>query len=176
MGHLANNPARFQSRELRDVYGTFVTGVTIVTTLDKQGRPFGVTANSFSSVSLDPPLVVWSQGLKAYSYPIFNGAERFVINILARNQLELSRRFSSPIEDRFAGTDTLQGIDGLPIIAGCVAFLECRKVASFPGGDHTLYLGEVENFESSNRDPLAFSRGQYEAISPLSRSETTCLG
>lgn len=135
--------------------------MTIVTTLDTSGNPVGITANSFSSVSLEPPLVLWSQALSARSYPIFRDARRFIINILAENQAHLSKRFAQAGEDKFSNTAILRGIDGLPIIDGCSAFLECRKVATYPGGDHAVQLGLVENFRRSELHPLAFHAGRY---------------
>src|SRR5687768_7013386 len=90
-------------RQLRDVFGTFVTGVTVVTTCDGNGRPHGVTANSFSSVSMDPPLVLWSQSLKALSYPAFQESDYFAVNILSVDQIEVSHRFARSGEDKFGG-------------------------------------------------------------------------
>jgi flavin reductase (DIM6/NTAB) family NADH-FMN oxidoreductase RutF len=151
----------FDPRDLRNCLGTFVTGVTIVTTLDTSGNPVGITANSFSSVSLEPPLVLWSQALAARSYPVFRDAERFIINILAEDQKHLSTRFAKPGEDKFAGTLIRKGIGGLPIIDGCSAYLECVKVATYPGGDHAVQLGRVVNFERTELQPLAFHAGRY---------------
>jgi flavin reductase (DIM6/NTAB) family NADH-FMN oxidoreductase RutF len=151
----------FDQRELRDCLGTFVTGVTIVTTLDGSGNPVGITANSFSSVSLEPPLVLWSQALSARSFPTFRDAKRFIINILAEDQRHISTRFAQRGEDKFANTPIRKGIDGLPIIDGCAAFLECVKVATYPGGDHAVQLGRVENFERTELQPLAFHAGRY---------------
>ncbi len=153
--------ANFDPRELRNVLGAFVTGVTVITTVDGDGIPRGVTVNSFSSVSLDPPLVLWSQALKASSYPVFRDAKRFVVNILAEDQIEVSRRFSSNIENRFEGMNYHLGLGGVPVLDGCSAFLECRSFASYPGGDHAVFLGEVENFERTPRKPLAFGGGRY---------------
>src|ERR1700757_4459310 len=102
----------FDSRDLRRVLGTFVTGVTVVTTIDDEGRFHGVTANSFSSVSLDPPLVLWSQAVKAHSHAAFFAAERFAVNILAEDQIELSKRFAKPSPAKFAGIDVDTGAGG----------------------------------------------------------------
>ncbi len=154
-------------RALRDVFGAFVTGVTIITTLREDGTPWGVTANSFSSVSLDPPLVLWSQGTHGFSYPIFAAADRFIVNILGADQMALSQRFATPEIDRFAGLAWQPGIGGLARLEGCLAHLECRKVATYPGGDHAIFLGEVERFDKSGLAPLAFSSGRYSAVQPL---------
>ena len=147
--------------ELRQVLGAFVTGVTVVTTLDSEGAPHGLTANSFSSVSLDPPLILWSQALSAYSHPVFRDAERFVVNILADDQIEVSNRFAKAGEDKFGRTAVSSGLAGLPLIQGCAAYLECRRVAGHPAGDHMIFIGEVERIERTGRRPLAFGGGRY---------------
>jgi flavin reductase (DIM6/NTAB) family NADH-FMN oxidoreductase RutF/DNA-binding IclR family transcriptional regulator len=151
----------FDQRALRNCLGTYVTGVTIVTTVAPCGTPVGITVNSFSSVSLDPPLVLWSQALCARSFPAFRDAERFVINILAEDQAEISRRFAKAGEDKFANIPIRRGLGGLPIIEGCTAFLECTKSATYPGGDHAVFVGRVENFEHTELKPLAFGGGRY---------------
>ena len=158
--------ANFDARELRQVLGAFTTGVTIITTLDKAGQPLGLTANSFSSVSLDPPLVLWSQSVTAPSHPVFSETERFVVNILADDQLEISNRFARGGADKFAGLQVTHGLGGVPLIPGCSAYLECRRVSSFPGGDHTVFLGQVERIERNTRQPLAFGGGRYLVTQP----------
>ena len=122
----------FDSRALRDVLGAFVTGVTVITALDEAGTPYGLTANSFSSVSLDPPLVLWSQALTAPSHPVFRAADRFAINILACDQVEISNRFARAADRKFEGVPVRVGLGGLPLLEGCAAYLECRKITSYP--------------------------------------------
>lgn len=156
----------FDSRELRKVLGSFVTGVTVITALDAQGKPHGLTANSFSSVSLDPPLILWSQSLAAPSHPVFRDADRFVVNILADDQVDISNRFARGSQDKFAGLHTEPGIAGVPLIPGCSAYLECRRVNSFPGGDHMVFLGEVERIAHAGRQPLVFGGGRYLVAQP----------
>ena len=156
----------FDSRDLRRVLGTFVTGVTVVTTVDDDGKFHGVTANSFSSVSLDPPLVLWSQAVKTHSHPLFFKAERFAINILAEDQIELSNRFAKSSEEKFSGIDVDIGAGGVPLLRGCSARLQCRVVSRVPGGDHTIYVGEVEAIDRAERKPLAFGNGQYLLADP----------
>lgn len=156
----------FDSRALRDVLGVFVTGVTVITTLDEAGTPYGLTANSFSSVSLDPPLVLWSQALKAPSHPVFRRAERFAINILSIDQVEISNRFSRAADSKFEGVAVRMGLGGLPLLEGCAAYLECRKITSYPGGDHAVFLGQVERIERTERPPLAFGGGRYLVAQP----------
>ncbi len=151
----------FDSRELRRVFGTFVTGVTVITTIDEQGGLHGVTANSFSSVSLDPPLVLWSQAVKSQSHPVFSRAERFAVNILAEDQIELSNRFAKSSQQKFAGVEIDIGPGGVPLLRGCNAWLQCRVVSRLPGGDHTIYVAEVESIARAERKPLVFGNGQY---------------
>jgi flavin reductase (DIM6/NTAB) family NADH-FMN oxidoreductase RutF len=152
---------QFDSRELRRTLGTFVTGVTVVTTIDEEGGFHGLTANSFSSVSLDPPLVLWSQAVDAHSHPVFFKAERFAVNILADDQIELSNRFAKSSREKFAGLGVDVGLGGLPLLRGCSAWLQCRVFSRVPGGDHTIYVGEVHSIDRTGRKPLVFGNGQY---------------
>lgn len=151
----------FDSRQLRNVLGTFTTGVTIVTTRDANGVPHGVTANSFSSVSLEPPLVLWSQALTSRSLPAFRDSDHFAVNILADDQVAMSQHFAKPQEDKFANMDYSDGLGGVPVLQGTVAHFECVKVAAYPAGDHIIYLGRVERVSHSGRRPLAFAHGRY---------------
>jgi flavin reductase (DIM6/NTAB) family NADH-FMN oxidoreductase RutF/DNA-binding IclR family transcriptional regulator len=156
----------FDARALRQVLGAFVTGVTVITTVDREGKPHGLTANSFSSVSLDPPLILWSQSLTAPSHPVFREADRFVVNILADDQVEISNRFARGSDDKFSGCATRPGLGGVPLIHGCAAYLECRRIDSFPGGDHLVFLGQVERIERSGAQPLVFGGGRYLVAQP----------
>lgn len=156
----------FDSRELRRALGAFVTGVTVITTTDDEGRFHGVTANSFSSVSLDPPLVLWSQVVNTQSHSTFFKAERFAVNILAEDQIELSNRFAKSSAEKFAGLEVDIGLGGVPMLRGCGARLQCRVVSRVPGGDHTIYIGEVVSIEQAERKPLAFGNGQYLRTGP----------
>ncbi|MGE4336096.1 MAG: flavin reductase family protein [Pigmentiphaga sp.] len=155
----------FDSRELRDVLGQFITGVTIVTTVDTNGKPQGLTANSFSSVSLDPPLVLWSQSRAAPSHRAFSSCEHFAIHILANDQIQLSNRFAQS-GDKFAGLPLTKGIGGVPLLDGCAARLECRHVTNHPGGDHLVFIGHIERIQKDSRPPLAFGGGRYLAVLP----------
>ena len=151
----------FDSKQLRTVLGTFTTGVTIVTTHDAQGVDYGVTANSFSSVSLDPPLVLWSQALTSSSFPAFRESEHFAVNVLADDQIAMSNRFAKSSEDKFAELAFTRGLGGVPLLPGTVAHFECVKVAAYPAGDHMIFLGRVEHVGYSGRRPLAFAHGRY---------------
>ncbi|PLP98474.1 flavin reductase [Cupriavidus pauculus] len=148
-------------RELRRTLGAFTTGVTVVTTVDGTNKSFGVTANSFNSVSLDPPLILWSQSLTSSSYPAFRDADRFVVNILAEHQIHVSNQFAKSGDDKFRDIAVTSGLGGVPIIDGAAAWLECEKVAAYPGGDHVVYLGRVERMGRSAHRPLAFGDGRY---------------
>jgi flavin reductase (DIM6/NTAB) family NADH-FMN oxidoreductase RutF len=138
----------------------------VVTTVDDEGGFHGVTANSFSSVSLDPPLVLWSQAVKTQSHSTFFEAERFAVNILAENQIELSNRFAKSSPEKFTGLEVDIGLGGVPLLRGCGARLQCRVVSRLPGGDHTIYIGAVESIEQAERKPLAFGNGQYLRTGP----------
>lgn len=152
---------KLDSRNLRQVLGAFPTGVTVVTTKDEQGQPYGVTANSFSSVSLDPPLILWSQSNTSSSHAAFRDSERFVVNIMADDQIQVANQFAKSGPDKFSGIAVREGIAGLPVIERTAAHLECRKVAAYPGGDHTIFVGLIEKYERTGRSSLAFGNGRY---------------
>lgn len=149
------------ARALRDAYGSFVTGVTVVTTKDADGNMAGCTANSFSSVSLEPPLVLWSLARTAKSYETFANSDRFTINVLSEGQRHLSQLFASQGADKFGNADWTAGLGGVPVLDGALCFLECSKYASFPGGDHTIFVGQVDNFQRQQHRPLVFGGGRY---------------
>jgi flavin reductase (DIM6/NTAB) family NADH-FMN oxidoreductase RutF len=162
---MVNTPT-FDKRELRDVFGTFVTGVTIVTTRDLRGIGHGVTANSFSSVSLDPALVLWSQSITSRSHKAFKESRHFAVHILADDQIEISDHFAKSRDNKFDGMSHDSGLADLPIIGGCAAHMECSKVAEYPGGDHIVFLGRVERFYRSLKRPLAYCGGKYALAYP----------
>jgi flavin reductase (DIM6/NTAB) family NADH-FMN oxidoreductase RutF/DNA-binding IclR family transcriptional regulator len=148
-------------RALRDAFGSFVTGVTVVTTMGPDGTMAGCTANSFSSVSIDPPLVLWSLARSASSYEIFANSDRFTINVLSEGQRHVSQLFASKGVDKFGQSSWTPGLGGVPVLDGALCFLECRRYASYPGGDHTIFLGQVENFQRLQSRPLVFGGGRY---------------
>lgn len=147
--------------DLRTALGSFVTGVTIVTACDGEGRDVGVTANSFNSVSLDPPMVLWSLARKSGSLSVFASASHFVVHVLAADQEELSNRFAKSGGDKFADLELERGAGGAPLLPGAAARFQCRSAYQYDGGDHVIFVGEVEAFESSARSPLAFHGGRY---------------
>lgn len=164
---LEREPERVTSVDrisLRNALGCFATGVAIVTTRGDGDAPVGLTISSFNSVSLDPPLVLWSIANTAPSLGAFRGRDSFAINILAEDQLDLCQRFSRPSETKFAGVDFLNGYDDVPLLTGAAARFECRTYARYPGGDHEIYLGEVVDLYASDKDPLVFHKGQFAKL------------
>lgn len=153
--------ARFDPRELRKAFGQFTTGVTVVTTCTADGRRVGMTANSFSSVSLEPPLVLWSLARQAPSLADFSAASHFAVNVLAAHQHALSRRFSTPQQDKFHGVGCSTGAAGVPLLDGAIARFVCRNLRQYDGGDHLIFIGEVERYEHCDGEPLAFHSGYY---------------
>lgn len=149
------------SRDLRTALGVFATGVAVVTARDAVGSLAGLTVNSFSSVSLDPPLVLFSQSLRSPSLALFRRASHFVINILAADQQVLSRHFARPSADKFAGVAYSASTCGAPIIDGAVAHFQCRREHEYDGGDHAIFIGRVERYACCDRPPLIFLRGDY---------------
>ena len=149
-------------RQFRDALAQFATGVTIITAPAPHGF-VGFTANSFNSVSLDPPLVIWGLNRRSRSLAAFEGAERYAVNVLAQDQIELARRFSRPHTDRFAGVPFRLDEAGAPLIEGCAAWLECRHHALHPAGDHMLFIGEVLASAHRHVPPLLWHGGRYRA-------------
>lgn len=145
---------------LRRSLGSFSTGVTIITAVAPDGRKVGLTVNSFSSVSIDPPLVLWSLSGRSPNRDVFEHCSHFAINVLAFDQEELCRRFATPgIIDKFDGVACSPGIGGVPRLDGAVAQFECSAHARHPGGDHLIFIGKVEAHRWSTRIPLLFCQG-----------------
>jgi len=149
---------------LRRALGRFATGVTIVTCRAADGAPVGLTANSFSALSLKPPLVLWSLRAASPSVAPFQQAAGFAVNVLAQSQLALSRRFASVVPDRFAAGDWSSGLHELPVLAGCAAVFECRRVSHQEAGDHVLFIGEVLRMTEHPVAPLVFQGGHYRGL------------
>ena len=151
-------------REFRSALGMFATGVTVVTTVTTEGRPIGLTCNSFSSVSLKPPLILWSLSLYSPNLQSFLQAPYFAVNILAAEQEELSKRFASPMKDRFADLEWSAGEGGIPLITGSAAQLQCRNETRHYSGDHVVLIGQVLQFSYRDAEPLVFVRGRYREL------------
>jgi flavin reductase (DIM6/NTAB) family NADH-FMN oxidoreductase RutF len=159
--------ANFNTRELRNALGTFATGVTIITTRSRAGKLFGLTANSFTSVSLQPPLVLWSASLYAQSLPAFQESSHFVVNVLAADQVELSNKFARQHEDKFVEVDHIIPECGAPVLIGAAAHFECRNEYRHYGGDHIIFIGHVERFAYTSKPTLLFCHGKYMRGEPL---------
>jgi flavin reductase (DIM6/NTAB) family NADH-FMN oxidoreductase RutF len=152
---------RLDPRDFRNALGAFATGVTVITAALADGRRAGLTVNSFASVSLAPPLVLWSLSLHSQSLTIFQEATHFAVNVLCRHQADLALQFARPAENRFAGVSHAAGLGGAPLIEDCVARFECRNATRHYGGDHVIFLGAVERYAHDQRAPLVFNRGRF---------------
>lgn len=163
----AQAPA-FSALEFRSALGMFATGVTIVTTRAADGSPIGLTANSFNSVSLDPPLVLWSLSRAAASMAAFRDGTHYAINVLAADQKALAERFAARGTDRWSGVESLPGAGGAPLIAGAAATFECFNRSRYEEGDHVIFVGEVERCTwREGASPLLFHGGRFYTEHPL---------
>lgn len=162
----------FSSRELRDALSAFSTGVTIVTAVDEAGEPIGMTASSFNSVSVDPPLILWSVTKTALSANAFMQARHFSIHVLCSDQTEESNRFATAGIDKFGGIDYSMNSHGVPVLSSCSSRFDCSLWACYEGGDHWIIVGHVDNLECSNLEPLVFSSGSYAIATPLRPAAT----
>lgn len=151
----------FDQRELRRALGQFATGVAVVTTRGEDGLPVGVTANSFTSLSLDPPLVLWCLGKESTNLAAFEAAPHFAVNVLSSTQHYLSRQFAIQGGDKFAGVELSAGLHDLPLLGGALARFACRTTERLDGGDHIIVIGEIEHFEIFDGEPLVFHSGSY---------------
>lgn len=154
------------AQRLRQVLGAFATGVTIVTTTAADGRRIGLTVNSFNSVSLDPPLILWGLAKKSANLQHFLAAERFAVHILSADQAELAQRFARPVEDRFSGLP-LHDRDDVPLLEDCAAVLVCETEQTVDAGDHHVFIARVVSMGAANPspDPLLFFRGRLRELS-----------
>lgn len=160
-----------EPRQLRNALGRFPTGVTVITTRAPDGKREGLTANSFSALSLSPPLVLWSIVRKSASLPGFLASGHFAINVLASSQSDLSHRFATPSADKFAGLDIAEGTGGSPLLPEALAVFECSTERSLEAGDHVLFIGRVHRIRYGDGDPLIFNAGRYCTALPM-RSPT----
>ena len=162
----ADERPAFDERQFRDALAQFATGVTIVCTRAANGRYVGFTANSFGSVSLAPPLVLWTMARRSASLSAFDASERYAVNVLGADQVDLARRFSRPHADRFAGVAHRLGWSDAPLIDGCVAWMECRHHARHTAGDHVIFIGEVVTVERARGSGLVFHQGRFGSEAP----------
>lgn len=155
----------FSTRALRDVLGSFPTGVAVVTAAGPGGELYGVTVSSFNSVSLDPPLVLFSLSRTLYSLDGFLSAEWFAVNFLREDQSDLSTRFAAALSDKWTGVPFRTGISGCPVLQPALAVLECRQYAHYDGGDHVIVVGRVTHLDADHgRMPLVYFRGRYRTL------------
>ena len=162
MDRASSAPARaFTEHQFRDALAQFATGVTVIAARRGDSRFTGFTANSFTSVSLDPPMVLWSLSRRSASLPAFEAAERYSVTVLSDAQLELARRFSRPHADRFEGVPCRLGWADAPLIDGCVAWFECSNHARHRAGDHVVFIGEVHACARGHGRGLVFHEHRY---------------
>jgi flavin reductase (DIM6/NTAB) family NADH-FMN oxidoreductase RutF len=158
---LSSDSSGLDPRDFRNALGTFATGVTIVTAMADDGKPYGLTCNSFASVSINPPLVLWSLGMYSQGLPVFQNASHFAVNVLGISQQALATKFAKSGADRFAGVDWKPGLGQAPLIAGSVAQFQCRAANRYYGGDHVIFLGAVEAYTYNKQEPLLFLNGGF---------------
>lgn len=154
------------TRDLRSALGAFATGVTIVAAAGVDGRPVGCTASSFNTVSLDPPLVLWSLARNALSLRAFRACSHFAVSVLAADQKDIAMQFANPpaTGDKFAGVAVEEGLGGAPVLRDSLAQFECANEAQIPGGDHIIFIGRIERYRWHDGDPLLFYRGGFPTL------------
>lgn len=162
---LASGNSDIDPRDFRNALGAYATGVTVITAC-VNGNLAGLTCNSFASVSLNPPLVLWSLVSFSPSISIFRSASHFSVNVLGQVQCDLASRFATPAEDKFAGVNWMPGLGGAPILPEAVATFQCRAVDRYYGGDHVIFLGAVEAYAYNQSESLLFSRGKFGYFVP----------
>ena len=158
---LASDSSPIDPRDFRKALGTYATGVTIITAAGADGKPYGLTCNSFASVSLNPPLVLWSLVIFSQSMTVFQNASHFAVNVLGASQQALATKFAKSSDDKFAGVEWTPGLGNAPILADSVANFQCRAASRYYGGDHVIFLGAVEAYSYNRQEPLLFARGGY---------------
>ena len=151
-------------RELRNAMGLFATGVTVITTKDTSGKHFGLTANAFSSLSLDPPMLLICVDKGVDCYDCFEESKVFGVNFLSSAQEEISTRFATKGIEKFEGLSFRVGEFGVALLDGALAHFECSVAHAYDGGDHTIYVGEIANFVTVEADPLLFFQGKYRSL------------
>ena len=153
-------------REFRNTVGCFATGITVITTLDEDGYPVGLTANSFTSLSLDPPMVLFCIDRNVTSFDAFHTNRHFAVNILSAEQQEVSQRFARSGPEKWSGVEFETWCSGCPILADCIANLECEIDSVYEGGDHVILVGLVTRMAArdGNPEPLLYFRGRYASL------------
>ena len=156
--------APLDTKALRACLGQMATGITVISTLAEDGALVGLTVNSFSALSLDPALIIWSLRLVSPNLPVFQSQPRFVVSVLAEGQADISSQFASNQTDKFNGIDYALNCHGIPMLHGASAWFECRTVLQQAAGDHCLFIAQVEKFSQSETAPLVFHGGGYFAL------------
>ena len=149
------------THNLRKALGSFVSGITVITSADSKQEPVGVTVSSFCSLSLDPPMVLWCIARQARSTPVFAEAQHFVAHILAHDQWHLAEKFATQGADKFGSSDWQSSEHGIPVLDGCAAHFECARDAVHEGGDHLIITGTITSFVTRDIEPLAYHQGRY---------------
>lgn len=164
----AENPVEtnVDKQAFRSALGHFATGVTVITAQTPGGECIGITANSFNSVSLDPPLILWSLSKSSLGLKLFTDAEYFCVNVLASDQMDISNHFASQQLDKFRDIEITYGYYGTPLIAGCAARFQCKTRCTYEGGDHLIFIGEVMEFDQTSKRGLVYHHGQYAVSEP----------
>ncbi len=163
---LASDNSLIDPRDFRNALGTYATGVTVITAAAADGKPYGLTCNSFASVSLNPPLVLWSLGIFSLGMSIFQNASHFTVNVLGASQQALATQFATSAGEKFAGVEWTPGLGNAPILANCVANFQCRAANRYYGGDHVIFLGAVEAYAYNRQEPLLFAHGGFGRFLP----------
>jgi flavin reductase (DIM6/NTAB) family NADH-FMN oxidoreductase RutF len=158
---LASDHSPIDPRDFRQALGSYATGVTIITAAGADNKPYGLTCNSFTSVSLNPPLVLWSLLLYSSSLSVFQNATHFAVNVLGASQRALADKFAKSSDDKFIGVDWRPGLGNAPLLTESIANFQCRFVNRYYGGDHVIFLGAVEAYSYTQKEPLLFARGSY---------------
>jgi flavin reductase (DIM6/NTAB) family NADH-FMN oxidoreductase RutF len=164
-------PPNFDAAAFRHALGQFATGVTVITTRAPSGALIGITASSFNTVSLTPPLVLWSLATRSASMPVFRSNSHYVVNVLAASQIDLCKRFATVKGDRFEGVSHAAGDSGMPVLDGALAWFECHNRSRYEEGDHVIFVGEVERCgvrdASAEAAPLVFQNGGFHTLKPI---------
>jgi len=166
---MSNQVTEFDPKAFRRALGNFATGITVITAQTPAGEKTGVTANSFNSVSLEPPLILWSIDKRSGSCKIFEEASHFAVNILAADQIDVSNHFARPSDDKFADVTFTEGFGGAPLLQDTSACFQCESYETIDGGDHWILIGKVVAFEDAGRAPLVYHQGSYSVVMPHSR-------
>ncbi|CAG4893925.1 flavin reductase family protein [Paraburkholderia gardini] len=165
------SPPNFDQDAFRRALSQFATGVTVITTRAPSGQLIGITASSFNSVSMTPPLVLWSLATRSASMPVFRENSHYVVNVLAASQLDLCKRFATVKGDRFEGVSHAAGDSGMPVLDGAIAWFECHNRSRYEEGDHVIFVGEVERCgftdQTGETQPLVFQNGSFHSLGPL---------